>query len=58
MGFFFYETPLFGGVWDNLLCNNSYIKGVKMKKEEVRKLLGLNASIDVIRIEEKKGEKG
>lgn len=29
-----------------------------MKKEEVRKLLGLNASIDVIRIEEKKGEKG
>ena len=29
-----------------------------MKKEEVRKLLGLNSSIDVIRIEEKKGEKG
>ena len=28
-----------------------------MKKEEVRKLLGLNSSIDVIRIEEKKGEK-
>ena len=28
-----------------------------MKKEETRKLLGLDSSIDVIRIEERNGEK-